>query len=151
MAAWDFKPDYEFAQTNSESSPDITENREVVRKNRSDRLHGKETFFANVHPRAATPEESAACCELYSRIGNRHIHLTGDWLARAGFINGMPVKIRVMKDCIVITPQHTRELWGCLEGMSVTFINKKRVSEWLKTFPGALNDTGDVPVIKRGL
>ncbi|EBN9135954.1 type I addiction module toxin, SymE family [Salmonella enterica subsp. enterica] len=24
-------------------------------------------------------------------------------MAQAGFINGMPVKIRVMKDCIVIT------------------------------------------------
>ncbi|SBN23601.1 conserved hypothetical protein [Klebsiella variicola] len=29
-------------------------------------------------------------------------------------------------------------------------INKKKVTQWLKTFPGALNDTGDVPVIKRG-
>jgi hypothetical protein len=62
----------------------------------------------------------------------------------------MPVKIRAMKDCIVITPQHTRELWGCLEGMSVVNINKQKVAQWLKTFPGALNDTGDVPVIKRG-
>ncbi|EAM6796460.1 type I toxin-antitoxin system SymE family toxin [Salmonella enterica subsp. enterica] len=44
-------------------------------------------------------------------------------MAQAGFINGMPVKIRVMKDCVVITPQNTRELWGCIEGMSVTYIN----------------------------
>jgi len=62
----------------------------------------------------------------------------------------MPVKIRVMPDCIIITPQNTRELWGCLEGMSVVSINKQRVQEWLKTFPGALNDTGNVPVIRRG-
>ncbi|SQJ46378.1 Endoribonuclease symE [Salmonella enterica] len=62
----------------------------------------------------------------------------------------MPVKIRVMRDCIVITPQHTRELFGCVEGMSVTRINKRNVEQWLKTFPGALNDTGDIPVIKRG-
>jgi len=55
-----------------------------------------------------------------------------------------------MKDCIVITPQHTRELWGCLEGMSVVNINKKKVAQWLKTFPGALNDLGDLPVINRG-
>lgn len=55
-----------------------------------------------------------------------------------------------MKDCIVITPQHTRELWGCPEGMSVVNINKQKVAQWLKTFPGALNDTGDMPVIKRG-
>ncbi|EJJ3931300.1 SymE family type I addiction module toxin [Salmonella enterica] len=38
-------------------------------------------------------------------------------MAQAGFINGMPVKIRVIKDCIVITPQNTRELWGCIERM----------------------------------
>ncbi|EBH5841597.1 TPA: type I toxin-antitoxin system SymE family toxin [Salmonella enterica] len=47
----------------------------------------------------------------------------GVWMAQAGFINGMPVKIRMMKDCIVITLQNTRELWGCIEGMSVTYIN----------------------------
>jgi toxic protein SymE len=54
-----------------------------------------------------------------------------------------------MKDCIVITPQHTRELWGCLEGMSVVNINKQKVATWLKTFPGALNDLGYVPNFKR--
>ncbi|HHE1767506.1 TPA: SymE family type I addiction module toxin [Salmonella enterica subsp. enterica serovar Strathcona] len=31
-------------------------------------------------------------------------------MPQAGFINEIPVKIRVMKDCIVITPQNTREL-----------------------------------------
>ncbi|MGJ2512609.1 SymE family type I addiction module toxin, partial [Salmonella enterica subsp. enterica serovar Paratyphi A] len=31
----------------------------------------------------------------------------------------------------------------------VTFINQKKVKAWLKTFPEALNDTGDIPVIKR--
>lgn len=54
-----------------------------------------------------------------------------------------------MPDCIIITPQNTRELWGCLEGMSVVNINKKRVQEWLKTFPGALNDTENIPVVRR--
>jgi len=24
------------------------------------------------------------------------------------------------------------------------------MNQWIKAFPGALNDTGDVPVIKRG-
>lgn len=61
----------------------------------------------------------------------------------------MPVKIRVMPDCIVITPQNTRELWGCLEGLSVVDINKQKVATWLKTFPGALNDTGNIPRIRR--
>jgi toxic protein SymE len=69
-------------------------------------------------------------------------------VVECSIIDGMPVKIRVMKDCIVITPQHTRELWGCREGMSVVNINMQKVANWLKTFP-ALNDTGDVPVIKR--
>ncbi|HDC4524145.1 hypothetical protein CAL36_20035 [Enterobacter kobei] len=91
-----------------------------------------------------------ACCELYSRVDCRYLPLSGKWLTNTGFINGMPVKIWVMKDCIVITPQHTRELWGCLEGMSVVNINKKKVAQWLKTFPGALNDTGDLPVYRRG-
>ncbi|EHW9936166.1 toxin-module SymE [Salmonella enterica subsp. enterica serovar Durham] len=49
----------------------------------------------------------------------------------------------------MITPQHTRGLFGCIEGMGVTFINQKKVKAWLKTFPGALNNTGDIPVIKR--
>ncbi|HCM2699707.1 TPA: type I toxin-antitoxin system SymE family toxin [Salmonella enterica subsp. enterica serovar Yaba] len=88
-------------------------------------------------------------CEFYSRVVAHSIHLYGEWMPQAGFINGMPVKIRVMKDCIVITPQNTRELWGCLEGMSVTYINQRKVKAWLKDFPGALNDTGDIPVIKR--
>lgn len=76
-------------------------------------------------------------------------HLGGDWLSQAGFIDGMPIKVRVMKDCIVITPQNTRELWGCIEGMSVANINQRKVKAWLKTFPGALNDSGDIPAIKR--
>ena len=39
---------------------------------------------------------------------------------------------------------------GILQNMNVVNINKKKVAQWLKTFPGALNDLGDVPVIKRG-
>ncbi len=62
----------------------------------------------------------------------------------------MPVKIRVMPDCIVITTQNSRELWGCAEGLSVTYVNRPKMLQWLEGFPGALNDTGDVPVIKRG-
>ncbi|MLP09199.1 hypothetical protein DQD89_24700 [Salmonella enterica subsp. enterica] len=49
------------------------------------------------------------------------LDLYGEWMTRENFINEMPVKIRVMRDCIVITPQHTRELFGCIEGMSVTY------------------------------
>ncbi|EED7737126.1 type I toxin-antitoxin system SymE family toxin [Salmonella enterica subsp. enterica serovar Minnesota] len=85
----------------------------------------------------------------YSRVERLSVCLYGEWMPQAGFINGMPVKVRVMRDCIVITPQHTRGLFVCIEGMGVTFINQKKVKAWLKTFPGALNDTGDILVIKR--
>lgn len=70
-------------------------------------------------------------------------------ITQAGFTDGMPVKIRVMPDCIVITTQNTRELWGCAEGLSVTYVNRQKMKLWLGEFPGALNGTGDVPVIKR--
>jgi len=43
--------------------------------------------------------------------------LRGEWIALAGFIGGMSIKIREMPDCIVITAQNTRKLWGCAEGL----------------------------------
>ncbi|EOF5101274.1 SymE family type I addiction module toxin [Salmonella enterica] len=89
-------------------------------------------------------------CEFYSSVNGHSLSLYGEWMPQAGFPAGMPVKIRVMKDCIVITPQNTRELWGCIEGMSVTYLNQRKVKQWLDAFPGALHDTGDIPVIKRG-
>lgn len=150
MAASDFMPGCVIAQTNSDPEPELAVKPDLPRKRRASRLHGKQTHAATPHPRADTPEASFACVEIYSRMDGKYLPLSGDWLPNAGFISGMPVKIRVMKDCIVITPQHTRELWGCLEGMSVAGINKKKVAEWLKTFPGALHDLGDVAVIKRG-
>ncbi|EBC0775987.1 type I toxin-antitoxin system SymE family toxin [Salmonella enterica subsp. enterica serovar Carno] len=89
-------------------------------------------------------------CEFYTSVHGRSLSLCGEWMPLAGFTAEMQVKIRVMKDCIVITPQNTRELWGCIEGMSVTYLNQRKVKQWLDTFPGALHDTGDIPVIKRG-
>ncbi|MFX2608934.1 hypothetical protein [Enterobacter mori] len=59
------------------------------------------------------------------------------------------VKIRVMPDYIVMTPQNTRELWGCLEDLSAVHTNKQKVKAWLSTFLRALNDTGDLPEPKR--
>lgn len=149
MAAMDFKPEFTVFKKESDAFTTIIENLDLIRKNDTRRLHGNRTDAAPVHPRAETPEDCTACCELYSRVDCHYLPLSGKWLSNAGFINGMPVKIRVMKDCIVITPQHTRELWGCLEGMSVVNINKQKVEKWLKTFPGALNDLGDDPIIKR--
>lgn len=83
-------------------------------------------------------------CEWLDYAGYLHTHalrdfqfvLYGEWMPQAGFINGMPVKVRVMRDCIVITPQHTHGLFGCIEGMGVTRINKRSAEQWLKTFPG---------------
>lgn len=49
-------------------------------------------------------------CEFYTSVNSRSLSLYGEWMPQAGFTAGMPVKIRVMKDCIVITPQNTREL-----------------------------------------
>ena len=79
-----------------------------------------------------------------------HLQVLKVRITQAGFTDGMPVKIRVMPDCIVITTQNTRELWGCAEGLSVAHFNKKKMNQWIKEFPGALNDTGDLPVYKRG-
>ncbi|VDZ69823.1 HSP20-like domain of uncharacterised function (DUF1813) [Klebsiella aerogenes] len=53
-------------------------------------------------------------------------------------------------DCIIITTRNTRKLYGCAEGLNVVSVNGPKMKQWLKTFPGALNDTGDLPVIKRG-
>lgn len=149
MADANFMPEPAVAQADSEVLPDESQNPELLRKNHRNRLHGKRTVEASIHPRAESAQDSSACCELYSRMDNNYLPLSGEWLPNAGFVNGMPVKIRVMKNCIVITPQHTRELWGCIEGMSVVNINKQKVSQWLKTFPGALHDLGDIPMIKR--
>ncbi|MFK3659251.1 SymE family type I addiction module toxin [Scandinavium sp. NPDC088450] len=150
MAVKNGMPEAAIAQTDLEQSGNKEQFPEVTRKKSARRLHGKATDAATAkHASADTPEASAACCEIYSRIRNRYIPLQGDWLPKAGFLNGMPIKIRVMPDCIVITPQNTRELWGCIEGMSVVDINKQRVGVWLRTFPYALNDTGNIPVIRR--
>ncbi|MER0127396.1 SymE family type I addiction module toxin [Franconibacter daqui] len=89
-------------------------------------------------------------CEYYSRAVHNAIFLRVEWIMHAGFTDGMPVKIRVMSDCIVITTRNSRELYGYAEELSVTYVNRPKMLQWFKTFPGALNDTGNVPVIKRG-
>lgn len=32
----------------------------------------------------------------------------------------------------------------------MTGVNKQKVQAWLKNFPGALHDVGDIPTVKRG-
>lgn len=89
-------------------------------------------------------------CEYYSIVGEHMIRMHGEWMPQAGFTEGTPLKIRVMKDSIVIIAQNTNELWGCIEGMSGTGVNKQKARAWLKAFPGALHDVGNIPAIKRG-
>jgi len=149
MAESEFKPAGTFSQTVAEDGKNTATFHELFRKKNVYRLHDATPVSATFHTRTAAKGETAVCGELYSRIRYHHIELRGEWLVAAGFIEGMPVKIRVMPDCIVITPQHTRELWGCIEGMSVTFINQRNVNLWMEKFPGALHNTGDIPVHRR--
>ncbi|WP_260461711.1 hypothetical protein [Klebsiella aerogenes] len=36
----------------------------------------------------------------------------------------MPIRIRVTPDCIIITAQNTRELFGCAEALGVAGVNR---------------------------
>ena len=68
MAATNFKPEFTVCKTESDAFAGMIENRELVRKNSARRLHGNQTNVAPVHPRAETPQDCAAWCELYARI-----------------------------------------------------------------------------------
>ncbi|WBW59210.1 SymE family type I addiction module toxin [Klebsiella electrica] len=140
MAEQNFKPESAIAKMESDESETSSENCELVRKKSANRSQRKSTT-ATSQPLART--------EFYDRMRHDYIPLQGDWLSLAGFTPGMPVKIRVMPDCIVITTQNTRELYGCAEGLSVTYVNRQKMKLWLEGFPGGLNDTGDLPVYRR--
>ncbi|WP_260232715.1 type I toxin-antitoxin system SymE family toxin [Enterobacter sp. BIGb0383] len=71
-------------------------------------------------------------------------------MEQAGFIDGMPLKIRVMPDCIITTTQYTRELYGCAEGPDVAYIHQPKMKQWQEKFPRALNDTGNLSVYRCG-
>lgn len=100
-------------------------------------------------PRTTEIAQPTHRCEFHSSAMHHGLFLRGEWLEQAGFLQGMPIEIRVMPDCIVITTQDTRELWGCIEGLSVVPINRRKVAQWLKEFPGAIHNTCDVPKFKR--
>lgn len=76
--------------------------------------------------------------ERYGEVDYDGILLDGSWLAEAGFTAGMPIKVRVMPDCIVITAQNLREMWGCLSGLSGGELNPELSARWLANFPGKL-------------
>lgn len=101
-------------------------------------------------PRTTEAPHPLTRAEFYDRVRHDYLPLQGQWISQAGFTPSMPIKIRVMPDCIVITTQNTRELYGCAEGLSVTYVNRQKMKLWLEGFPGVLNDTGDLPVFKRG-
>lgn len=91
MAATNFKPEFTVCKTESDAFTGVIENRELVRKT----APAVYTATSSTRPRpsrAETPQDSAACCELYSRIDIKYLLLGGEWLTRAGFIDGMPVK-----------------------------------------------------------
>ncbi|GKX57432.1 hypothetical protein SOASR030_35440 [Leminorella grimontii] len=50
----------------------------------------------------------------------------------------MPLKIRVMPGCIVITAQNANELWSCLEGLSIAPFDASAAVRWLRGYPGGL-------------
>lgn len=100
-------------------------------------------------PHATEVTQPITRCEFHSRAVHHAIFLRGEWIEQAGFVDGMPLKIRVMTGCIVITTQDTRELWVCVEGLSVVPINRKKVAQWLTEFPGAMHSTSDAPKFKR--
>jgi len=66
------------------------------------------------------------------------VSLQGAWLTEAGFTDGMPLKIRVMPGCMVITAQNTRELWHCLEGLSIEPFDPDAAANWIRHYPGGL-------------
>lgn len=78
MAATNFKPEFTVCKTESDTFTSMIENRELVRKNSARRLHGNQPNAAPVHPRAETPQDRAACCELYARIDMKYLLLGGD-------------------------------------------------------------------------
>ncbi|MBS1206018.1 MAG: endoribonuclease SymE [Proteobacteria bacterium] len=100
-------------------------------------------------PRTTEAPQPLIRSEFYDRVRCDYLPLQGAWISQAGFTPGMPIRIRVMPDCIVITTQNTRELYGCAEGLSVAYVNRQKMKLWLEGFPGTLNDTGDIPVIRR--
>ena len=140
MAEQNFKPESAIAKIESDESETSSENCELLRKKSVKHLQNRSTTESS-QPLNRT--------EFYDRMRHDYIPLQGDWLSQAGFTPGMPVKIRVIPVCMVITAQNSRELFGCAEGLSAAHFSKKKMDLWIKTFPGALNDTGDLPVIRR--
>jgi len=50
----------------------------------------------------------------------------------------MPLKIRVMPSCLVISAQNIMELWHCLEGLSIDPFDEAAAAHWIKNYPGGL-------------
>ncbi|MFP1853867.1 SymE family type I addiction module toxin [Lonsdalea quercina] len=86
--------------------------------------------------------------ERFTRVGYRPIkanhdtpaiNIAGQWLKDAGFTTGLPLKLRVMPGCLVITAQDIRELWFMLPGLSKAPFDERAAAEWLGAFPGGLD------------
>ncbi|EPI4979414.1 TPA: SymE family type I addiction module toxin [Raoultella planticola] len=94
MAEQNFKPENAIAKIDSDESETSGKNCELLRKKSVKHLQNKST--------AESPQPLSRT-EFYDRMWHDYIPLQGDWLSQAGFTPGMPIKIRVMPDCVVIT------------------------------------------------
>jgi toxic protein SymE len=63
MAAMDFKPEFTVFKKESDAFTTITENRDLIRKNDTRRLHGNRTD-APAHPRAETQKTEPAVSSI---------------------------------------------------------------------------------------
>jgi toxic protein SymE len=61
----------------------------------------------------------------------------------------LQLEIVVLLDYIVIAAQPPASCGGCVESLSMPPINRKKMAQWLKQFPRAMNETGDAPGFKR--
>lgn len=81
---------------------------------------------------------SISQAERFMRVNRNGIMLRGQWLEEAGFTHGMPLKIRVMPSCLVISAQNIMELWHCLEGLSIDPFDEEAAAYWIRDYPGGL-------------
>ncbi|MFC0075291.1 SymE family type I addiction module toxin [Samsonia erythrinae] len=107
--------------------------------------------MADAHSTPDTTVFKISQPERYLRVGYRPnkgdistpaINISGKWLDEAGFTTGLPLKLRVMPGCLVITAQDIRELWFMLPGLSKVPFDERAAAEWLSAFPGGLDLAG---------
>lgn len=102
MVVMNFKLEFIVCKIELDVFIGMIENCELVCKNSVCCFYGNQFNVVFVYFCVEMLQDSVVCCELYVCIDMKYFFLGGDWLICVGFINGMLVKICVMKDCIVI-------------------------------------------------